>query len=392
MDRIDGYLDALVAHLECDPLRRDEIRLEVHTHLRELVASERRQGKSEEDAALAAIRRFGPVEEVAARLSDVHRGQPADPVRLDRPWAAFGMEALASIAIWVVAAAGTMWTHQAALHLMDLEAPHTGEATDVQLWGSTFNVAPGLAITVVSLLLYSLIARHYAPRRAWLWAAIGYLLAPVLGTAVGMGSMIVQGSFERAYPSEWILTTLYRWPTGLIEGLAPVILVTLGLPWIARALSRDARPAWRPLLVLLLVACAALGHWLAMVLGLEHLEKTHALAPLWLRLTWWPLPRLLAALLAMWCAGWVVLPVAGVLRPRSAAVRAACLALLVGAAASLGLLLALPRGGPEYWTTVIGGAAYPVLLALGAAVLTLVRLSGREAEREPVAEGAPVVA
>lgn len=72
MDPVDAYLDELASHLDCDPLRRDEIRLEAHCHLRELVEHHRSSGMDPAEAAGAAIREFGPAVEVARRLSAVN--------------------------------------------------------------------------------------------------------------------------------------------------------------------------------------------------------------------------------------------------------------------------------------------------------------------------------
>jgi hypothetical protein len=75
MYELDAYLDEIVARLDCDPLRRDEIRLEVHAHLRELLDGEEEKGRSPAEAAQAAIARFGPAEEVAGRLAAANRGR-----------------------------------------------------------------------------------------------------------------------------------------------------------------------------------------------------------------------------------------------------------------------------------------------------------------------------
>jgi hypothetical protein len=66
---IDHYLDDLCASLAVDPLRRDEIRLETHQHLRERTRDLIRQGIDPMDAEERATMEFGDVVEVASRLS-----------------------------------------------------------------------------------------------------------------------------------------------------------------------------------------------------------------------------------------------------------------------------------------------------------------------------------
>ena len=83
---LDAYLGELVSRLDCDPLRRDEIRLEVHSHLRELLEKEKREGKSPTEAAQAAIAQFGTADEVARKLTAVNRGRVPTPLRASPGW------------------------------------------------------------------------------------------------------------------------------------------------------------------------------------------------------------------------------------------------------------------------------------------------------------------
>lgn len=90
MDPLDAYLEELVSHLDCDPLRRDEIRLEVHGHLRQLVEDHEREGMAAGAAAAAALAAFGEPQAVAARLTEANQGRPPRlrPVALPtRVWA-----------------------------------------------------------------------------------------------------------------------------------------------------------------------------------------------------------------------------------------------------------------------------------------------------------------
>lgn len=67
--RIEEYLSKLCASLKVDPLRRDEIRLEMHLHLRERADAYRRQGLDAEEAERRATAEFGDPADLAAQLS-----------------------------------------------------------------------------------------------------------------------------------------------------------------------------------------------------------------------------------------------------------------------------------------------------------------------------------
>src|SRR5688572_29592158 len=67
--QMDAYLDDLCHALTVDPLRRDEIRLEVHTHLRQRADALVREGMNREAAEARAVEEFGDPSETAARFS-----------------------------------------------------------------------------------------------------------------------------------------------------------------------------------------------------------------------------------------------------------------------------------------------------------------------------------
>lgn len=79
---IDEYLQRLTAGLEADPLRRDEIRLEVHGHLRERVEELAADGMERAAAEDRAMEEFGPPEEYARALSGP--GRLPTWLRMDR--------------------------------------------------------------------------------------------------------------------------------------------------------------------------------------------------------------------------------------------------------------------------------------------------------------------
>lgn len=81
---IEPYLNALCAALNVDPLRRDEIRLEVHTHLRQRADALVRDGMDPETAERRAMEEFGEPHIVALQM-DRHRGVFPLP-RLERGW------------------------------------------------------------------------------------------------------------------------------------------------------------------------------------------------------------------------------------------------------------------------------------------------------------------
>ena len=125
----DGYLDELVSRLECDPLRRDEIRLEVHSHLRELQLAEARAGRSPSEAVRAAVARFGAAEEVAPRLASANRGRTPTPWRPPLSWRGLGV-VCAFLAVWVVLIPGTTIYVS---HLMAYNSV-AGRRYDAALW------------------------------------------------------------------------------------------------------------------------------------------------------------------------------------------------------------------------------------------------------------------
>ena len=71
MMRIEEYLHHLCAALKVDPLRRDEIRLEVHTHLRQRAYALMQKGLPLETAEEWATEEFGAPEEVAFQMSRI---------------------------------------------------------------------------------------------------------------------------------------------------------------------------------------------------------------------------------------------------------------------------------------------------------------------------------
>jgi hypothetical protein len=76
---IDDYLDELCAALAVDSLRRDEIRLEVHTHLRQRANALMQKGLPAATAEEWAVEEFGYPEEMALQMS----GIPASPAPHD---------------------------------------------------------------------------------------------------------------------------------------------------------------------------------------------------------------------------------------------------------------------------------------------------------------------
>jgi hypothetical protein len=77
---IEEYLDELCASLAVDPLRRDEIRLETHLHLRDRVHILRQQGVAEEEANAQALTEFGDPKGLAFRFNQTEPGaSPLEP-------------------------------------------------------------------------------------------------------------------------------------------------------------------------------------------------------------------------------------------------------------------------------------------------------------------------
>ena len=178
MDRIDQYLEEVVAQLDCDPLRRDEIRLEVHHHLRELVGDGVASGKSEEDAITDALHQFGAADAVAERLTAVHRGGPAPAVWEDRPHLVVILAALAYTLGWVPGALQANW----GVRLIREFAFGSGQSS-YSVWtglSQTLENHPGGLVAVCQSLAIAVVAWRYAPRRPWLWACVGVVGVPAL--------------------------------------------------------------------------------------------------------------------------------------------------------------------------------------------------------------------
>jgi hypothetical protein len=77
---IEEYLDELCASLTVEPLRRDEIRLETHLHLRDRVHILQQQGLPEEEANAQALTEFGDPKDLALRFNQT--ASVASPLEL----------------------------------------------------------------------------------------------------------------------------------------------------------------------------------------------------------------------------------------------------------------------------------------------------------------------
>ena len=88
MMRIEEYLQQLCASLDVDLLRRDEIRLEAHQHLRERAESLMEEGLNLAEAEERAVAEFGPPEQVARQLSSSLGPAPLTKSAKQVGWAA----------------------------------------------------------------------------------------------------------------------------------------------------------------------------------------------------------------------------------------------------------------------------------------------------------------
>jgi len=150
MDELDAYLDELVAHLDCDPLRRDEIRLEVHAHLRELVDAHRARGASPQEAAETAIREFGPAEEVARRLTAANLDRV--PVQVRVPVARRALGILVGGVACGMALIGLIWVGLLLVHQSDYDyLAHGTEWNAPVFWVAlaAYTMAGALAALVI---------------------------------------------------------------------------------------------------------------------------------------------------------------------------------------------------------------------------------------------------
>lgn len=383
MHRIDAYLDELVARLDCDPLRRDEIRLEVHSHIRELVEEERHAGKSQADAVGRALERFGPVDEIAAGLAPVNRNRVAAPMVAHRPVRLVFLGATAALVSYFLGITGPPVIGR----LLDASAV-PGETLDKQtlrVLSAGMSVYPKFAVTFCLLLALALIARRYVAGKAWVWASAAYVVGTAIPVTLGAASILAQAN--RGDLSLGARTALWSYGCGWAEGVlkaSPIlILATLFMPTLGRLLGgRRLRVPW-PALVVGLGLTALWANPVVLSEGPVHgspgVTPAAAVALLSLPLQ---IFRLLAMFAAMWLAAQLALQTSLRLPAGRAALYAAGIGLLAG---SLAALLAMAGFAPE----VFGGpswdgmvlwrrAEHIVILAAGAAVMALVRLSASQ--------------
>lgn len=152
LDQIDAYVSEVVSHLGCDPLRRDEIRLEVHAHLKELVAVRQSQGMAPPVAVDAAIREFGPVGEVAEGLTLANRGRPSRPLGPVTFGTRAGAVAIAWIA-FVAADTGLLGLgNMIARALGGPERPEPPSLDAAIIWGTAYVLGGAFAAFLIWLI------------------------------------------------------------------------------------------------------------------------------------------------------------------------------------------------------------------------------------------------
>ncbi len=176
---IDEYLERLTAGLDADPLRRDEIRLEVHGHLRERVEELAADGAERAAAETRAMEEFGPPEEYARALSGPHR-MPTW-LRMDRHVARLGWcyVGYAIIGILVLTA----------FAILNREIPVAGvSATD---HGSGVALIGAAAIVLYLVVGMALVRRRPWARRLALAAVLLHIGMFPIGTALGLYALWV---------------------------------------------------------------------------------------------------------------------------------------------------------------------------------------------------------
>ena len=176
---IDEYLERLTTGLDSDPLRRDEIRLEVHGHLRERVEELAADGMERAAAEARALEEFGPPEEYARALSGP--GRLPTWLRMDRHivrlgWCYIGY---AIIGILVLTA----------FAIQNAQIPVAG----VKAADQGFNVE---LIGAVAIILYLVVGMALVRCRPWgRWLALAAVLFHIgmfpAGTALGLYALWV---------------------------------------------------------------------------------------------------------------------------------------------------------------------------------------------------------
>lgn len=167
-DAIDRYVSDVAAELPVDPLRRDEVRLEVHAHLRELCADASRATAGDPQAE--ALARFGTVEDVAGALAEANsrcRPTPLDPARLSVRIGAVAVACLAYLASYwglLRLLLGVVYLVTGNSHPL----PSSSEAAVV--WGLTNTLCAALAAVLVAAI----------SSKPWDVLIVGALIAPLL--------------------------------------------------------------------------------------------------------------------------------------------------------------------------------------------------------------------
>lgn len=212
-DDIDRYVAELVSHLDCDPLRRDEIRLEVHAHLRELAEALGVEGMTPAAAAEAAVGEFGPVGEVARRLA------AANGSRLPRllPPAPFGTRAGAVAFGWLAYFGGAAGVGLLARHLLGISGRQAIHET-LSLRMVIISVAAQLLAGALAAFLVWLVSRRP-------WDAL--LICPI--TALYMAFMVEIGWARLPSASPYSPYPLIAAETSaLLIGVTVVVLLLSG--------------------------------------------------------------------------------------------------------------------------------------------------------------------
>lgn len=384
MDRIDAYLDELVSVLDCDPLRRDEIRLEVHSHLRELMDEERRAGKPEQEAVVSALERFGPVEEVAPGLAVANRGRSPEVPRRHRPWALLQWSFFAGLVVWFLISwasdcrGGHRLWRPALLHGAEMPwPPHVRSA-----FASLVRYLHPMGVVLLVLApAFALLTRRFTLRRRALWSALALGLLPAIlalgEVAVALGAGALEGVQMRPGSGWDMLSGVLLF--GATGAAGPVwlfalagALATIALPWAGRSLDSCSR---RLPLVLFVAALPVLVLWgNPLFVAVEELVNPSAGTdhfvpwPSWAAILWGG-SRLVAFALAARCAAAAGLRLAQSTERSSPAATAALVGAVVALPTcfvSLEIPMSLAAVDGALLFRVVG---YTALMALGAASL-----------------------
>jgi hypothetical protein len=204
---------------------------ELADHLADLVAEEKRKGRSRSEAESAALDRLGGMEELARAMIEQRQFQSWSA---RAPWAIFGVAPVLLLALAWLAALFILWTGWG-IFLPGTETPFVRiNGLAILFFGvgrSIFFGAPILAGWGLGLIA----ARQ---RLAAVWPTVGFILMALIGGSAQVHAHrpAIPGGLRHISMSFTLSPSVQRYPWGLFHAL--VILSLVALPYILWRLQK----------------------------------------------------------------------------------------------------------------------------------------------------------